>query len=53
MGEGFVSADHIHSHLPKPSDDTVVLMCGPPPMIKAMEGHLQTLDFKEEMYFAY
>lgn len=31
---GFVNKDMIASHLPPPGDDTVVLLCGPPPMIK-------------------
>jgi cytochrome-b5 reductase len=30
---GFVNADMIREHLPAPSDDTIVFMCGPPPMI--------------------
>ncbi|VDN19915.1 unnamed protein product [Gongylonema pulchrum] len=32
--QGFVNASMIGEHLPNPSDDTVILMCGPPPMIK-------------------
>jgi len=32
--KGFISEDMIREHLPPPSDETVVLMCGPPPMIE-------------------
>jgi cytochrome-b5 reductase len=30
---GFVNDGMISQHLPPPSDDTIILMCGPPPMI--------------------
>ncbi|XP_030637481.1 NADH-cytochrome b5 reductase 3 isoform X2 [Chanos chanos] len=32
--EGFISEDMVRDHLPPPSDDTLILMCGPPPMIQ-------------------
>ena len=35
-GVGFVTADMIREHLPAPAKDVKVLLCGPPPMIKAM-----------------
>ena len=31
---GFITAEMIAAHLPPPGDETLVLMCGPPPMIK-------------------
>lgn len=31
--KGFVSAEMIKDHLPAPADETIILMCGPPPMI--------------------
>ena len=31
---GFISEQMVSNHLPKPSDETLILMCGPPPMIK-------------------
>ena len=31
---GFINKDMIADHLPPSGDDTVILMCGPPPMIK-------------------
>ncbi|XP_074600290.1 NADH-cytochrome b5 reductase 3 [Brevipalpus obovatus] len=30
---GFIDEQMVRDHLPPPSDDTVILMCGPPPMI--------------------
>merc|ERR1712061_485477 len=30
---GFITADMIKECLPGPSDDTLTLMCGPPPMV--------------------
>ncbi|XP_044041954.1 NADH-cytochrome b5 reductase 3 [Siniperca chuatsi] len=32
--QGFISEDMVREHLPPPSDDTLILMCGPPPMIQ-------------------
>lgn len=32
--QGFISEDMVRDHLPPPSDDTFILMCGPPPMIQ-------------------
>ena len=43
---GFVTADMIAAHLPAPSDETLVLMCGPPPMIKfACRPNLEKLGY--------
>lgn len=32
--QGFISEDMVRDHLPHPGDDTLILMCGPPPMIQ-------------------
>jgi len=43
---GFITADMIAEHLPGPSDDTLVLMCGPPPMVKfACKQNLEKLSY--------
>jgi len=34
FGTGFITADMIQGHLPGPGPDTVVLLCGPPPMVR-------------------
>jgi cytochrome-b5 reductase len=36
-GVGFVSKEQIETHMPPPSADIKVLMCGPPPMMNAMK----------------
>lgn len=51
---GFVNSDMISEHLFPPADDTLVLMCGPPPMINfACTPSLEKLGFKPEMLFSY
>ncbi|XP_071526265.1 NADH-cytochrome b5 reductase 2-like [Panulirus ornatus] len=51
---GFVNADMISEHLYTPSDDTIVLMCGPPPMINfACIPNLDKLGYSSNMRFAY
>ncbi|XP_048511835.1 NADH-cytochrome b5 reductase 3 isoform X2 [Athalia rosae] len=51
---GHVNADMISSHLFPPSDDTLVLMCGPPPMINfACNPNLDKLGYNPKLRFAY
>jgi len=51
---GFVDADMIKDHLFEPSDDNLVLMCGPPPMINfACIPNLDKIGYGTEMRFAY
>jgi len=52
-GGGFITPDMIQTHLPPPSSDTLILMCGPPPMMNSMVKHLQTLDYPEDQFFQY
>ncbi|XP_071974750.1 NADH-cytochrome b5 reductase 2 [Engystomops pustulosus] len=53
-GSGFVTADMIKKHLPPPSDNPLVLMCGPPPMIQfACQDNLSKLGYPEDRRFAY
>uniref|UniRef100_D8PK57 NADH-cytochrome b5 reductase n=2 Tax=Schizophyllum commune (strain H4-8 / FGSC 9210) TaxID=578458 RepID=D8PK57_SCHCM len=45
-GVGFVTKDMIEKHMPPSSmKDAKVLMCGPPPMLTAMKGHLAELNY--------
>jgi cytochrome-b5 reductase len=47
---GFITADMITAHLPGPEDGTVVLMCGPPPMVKfACKQNLDKLGYPPEV----
>jgi len=51
---GFINEDMIRDHLPAFSDDTLILMCGPPPMIKfACIPNLEKLGFTQESYFSF
>ena len=46
---GFINAEMIHEHLPPPGEDTLILMCGPPPMINyACNPNLDQLGFSKE-----
>lgn len=42
---GFVTPDIISKHLPAPAENVKILICGPPPMNKAMAGHLDSLGY--------
>ncbi|KAF9364847.1 NADH-cytochrome b5 reductase [Mortierella sp. NVP85] len=44
-GVGFVNADMIKEHMPKPAADIKILLCGPPPMITAMSKITQELGY--------
>ncbi|KAG4930179.1 hypothetical protein AAZX31_17G112900 [Glycine max] len=37
-GAGYISKDVVVKGLPSPSDDTLILVCGPPGMMKAISG---------------
>ncbi|XP_053283129.1 NADH-cytochrome b5 reductase 2 [Pleuronectes platessa] len=51
---GFVSQDMIREHLPAPSSDALVVLCGPPPMIQyACLPNLDKLGHKTENIFSY
>jgi cytochrome-b5 reductase len=51
---GFVSAEMIEAHLPAPSPDTLILLCGPPPMINfACNPNLDKLGHAPANRFAF
>ncbi|KAJ2821075.1 NADH-cytochrome b5 reductase [Coemansia erecta] len=45
-GVGFVTKEILQEKLPAPADDVKVLLCGPPPMVKAMGTLLADLGFE-------
>jgi cytochrome-b5 reductase len=52
--KGFINEEMIQNHLYPPSADTIVLMCGPPPMINfACQPNLDKLGYSAENRFAY
>ncbi|KAK9902007.1 hypothetical protein WJX75_001000 [Coccomyxa subellipsoidea] len=37
-GKGYITEDTVRKHLPAPSDDNLILVCGPPPLMRAISG---------------
>lgn len=53
-GRGFITADMLKSHLFAPSNDTLTLICGPPPMIQfACNPNLDQLGYTADRRHAY
>jgi len=52
-GVGFITKEMIEQHLPHPASDIKIVMCGPPLMNKAMEGHLQAIGYPAEQFFIF
>ncbi|KAL2091179.1 hypothetical protein ACEWY4_013442 [Coilia grayii] len=52
--QGFISSEMIEQHLPPPSEDCLLLMCGPPPMIQfACNPNLDKLGYRQSQRFSY
>lgn len=45
-GKGHVTKETLEERMPKPADDTKVLLCGPPGMVNAMKKSLVELGFQ-------
>jgi len=51
---GFITEQMIQDTMPPPAADTLILMCGPPPMIKfACEPNLEKLGYAQENLFVF
>ena len=51
---GFITAEMISAHLPPPSASTLIVMCGPPPMIKfACKQNLDALGYDKKRQLAF
>ncbi|KAF6332853.1 cytochrome b5 reductase 2 [Rhinolophus ferrumequinum] len=51
---GFITADMIKEHLPSPGKFTLMLVCGPPPLIqRAAHPNLENLGYTKDMIFTY
>lgn len=51
---GYINDEMMKEHLFAPSDDHIVLMCGPPPMINfACIPNLEKLGFNEKQWFSF
>uniref|UniRef100_A0A3P8SI11 NADH-cytochrome b5 reductase n=1 Tax=Amphiprion percula TaxID=161767 RepID=A0A3P8SI11_AMPPE len=54
FGSGFVTLDMIKNHLPAPSGDVLLVLCGPPPMIQnACLPNLDKLRHRAQNIFTY
>ena len=48
QGIGRITADILRHHLPAPGPDMTVFLCGPPPMVDALETTLKELGYPEQ-----
>jgi cytochrome-b5 reductase len=53
QGAGFVTEAMCKDHLPPPSPNTMIFMCGPPLMTKSVETKLVSLGFSEADFFTF
>jgi cytochrome-b5 reductase len=47
-GTGRITVDVLRRHLPAPAPDTCIFLCGPPPMVDALETTLKELGYPEQ-----
>jgi cytochrome-b5 reductase len=47
-GTGRITTDILRRHLPAPGADTCIFLCGPPPMVDALEAALKDLGHSEQ-----
>ena len=51
---GFIDSEMINNTMPAPSDDTLILLCGPPKMIsEAVRPSLEKLNYSKESIFTF
>ena len=48
QGKDRITEDVLRGHLPAPGPDTVIFLCGPPPMVDAMEVTLKAIGHSEQ-----
>lgn len=47
-GTGRITAEILRRHLPSPGPETIVFLCGPPPMVDALETTLRGIGHQEQ-----
>jgi cytochrome-b5 reductase len=50
---GYVSKDMISKYFPAPSDDTLMLICGPPVMCEKAKGFFAELGYNKDNIFEF
>lgn len=53
MGVGFVTKHMIQDHMPEPSKDTLILVCGPPVFTEMIKSDLIDLGYSDDMIFVF
>lgn len=53
FSQGFVDKKMIKDHLFAPDDQTLILFCGPPPMVKFVNSQLDELEYPKDNRFSY
>ena len=48
QGIGRITDDVLRRHLPPPNSETVIFLCGPPPMVDHLEASLNGLGYSEQ-----
>jgi cytochrome-b5 reductase len=48
QGTGRIKEAMLRAHLPPPAPDTVIFLCGPPPMADALEATLKSIGYSEQ-----
>ncbi|CAF3348857.1 unnamed protein product [Rotaria socialis] len=52
--KGFINETMLKEHMPPPSDDVLICICGPPPMVKsACLPNLHKLGYEENMIYCF
>ncbi|MFH4974667.1 hypothetical protein AB6A40_001376 [Gnathostoma spinigerum] len=52
FSSGYINSEMLENHMPPPGDDTLVLLCGPPPMINfACIPNLEKLSYRNLFVF--
>ena len=42
------TGDMLRAHLPPPGPDSVIFLCGPPPMVDSLEAKLKEIGYSEQ-----
>jgi len=53
QGVGFVTQEMLKEYMPAPSEDTLILFCGPPPFEAMMKKHMGEMGYTEDMWFKF
>lgn len=53
QGVGFITKAMVENTLPQPSEETLILYCGPPLFEKLVKTHLTDLGYSESMMFKF